>query len=54
MKPIFVGIVDIFARETQMPKLFEIKYSEFNFYLYFAILIIIPQIFIDIFVMNSL
>ena len=54
LKPLLLILIKIYAKETMIPTLYQIKYNNFDFYLYFAVLIVIPQIFIDIFVMNSL
>lgn len=54
IKPILMWMIKSFAKETQMPQLYKIRYSDFSFYLYFAIIVIIPQMICDIYVMNSL
>lgn len=54
LKPVLVLLIKVFAKETKYPEKYQINYIDFDYYLYFAVVIILPQIFIDIFIMNSL
>lgn len=54
IKPIMFVFIKIFEKESQIPNNYYIGFREFDYYIYFAFFVIIPQIFIDIYVLNSL
>ncbi|CAD8201131.1 unnamed protein product [Paramecium pentaurelia] len=54
IKPIVLVFIKLFEKESQITNNYYIGFREFNYYIYFAFFVIIPQIFIDIYVLNSL
>lgn len=54
IKPLMLVLIKIFEKETQIPSQYFIGFREFDYYIYFAFVFIVPQILIDIYVLNSL
>lgn len=54
LKPIIFLSINLFALETMIPKFYLIRKANFPYYMYFSLVMVLPQIFIDILLLSTL